>query len=205
MSTRARAAAACGLASALLTALVTAAGGCSEPDYSHFSQYISELGAEGAAHGALVSRAGFAPIGALFLAFLALASGALPRGATTVAGVLALALFGVSYFVAAFFPCDAGCPATGSLSQSVHNSVGGLGYAGATLGLALLAAALRASARWREFFAFTVACAAVVGAAFAAMLTPELSELRGLSQRTAEAAVFLWVAFVSASLLREPG
>jgi hypothetical protein len=184
--------------------VVTAAGGCGESDYSHISQYISELGAEGAAHGTLVSRAGFAPIGALFLAFLALASGAFPRGATTASGLLALALFGVSYVVAAFFPCDAGCPATGSLSQSLHNTAGGAGYAGATLGLVLLAASFRASDRWREFFAFTGACAVVVGGGFGAMLAPELAGVRGLGQRGAEAAVFLWVAFVSASLLQEP-
>ena len=52
-----------------MTIVVTAASGCAEPGYSHLSQYISELGADGAAHGALVSRAGFAAIGAACLAF----------------------------------------------------------------------------------------------------------------------------------------
>jgi hypothetical protein len=192
----------CGLASAALTAVVTAAGGCGEPGYSHVSQYISELGADGAAHGALVSWAGFAPIGALVFGFLALALGGLPRGATAVAGVLALSLFGAAYFFAAFFPCDAGCPATGSLAQSVHNALGFFGYAGATAGLVLLAAAFRRPARWRALFPFTAACAAVVAAAFAAMLSPELAGVRGLSQRVAEIAVFAWIAAVSASLLR---
>jgi len=162
--------------------------------YSHVSQYISELGASGATDGALVSAAGFAPAGALVLAFLALAAGALPRTRGVRAGLVCLGAVGVAYLVSAVFPCDPGCPSAGSLAQSIHNGFGLLEYAGAVAGFGLLARALRSP---------TCALAALlVAAGWAGMLTPSLEPFRGASQRLAEAAIFLWIAHTSVRLLR---
>jgi Protein of unknown function (DUF998) len=184
----------CGLAAAAWAIATPALAACASGPYSHVAQFISELGATGAAHGRLVSAAGFAPIGVLVLAFLALAAGALPRSRGATAGFACLGAVGVAYLVSAVFPCDPGCPSAGSLSQSVHNLFGGLEYAGATAGLLLLAAAFRS---W--------ACAlAALGVAlgFAGMLTPALEPIRGASQRLAEGAIFLWMTSTSAFLLR---
>ena len=57
---------------ALLALLVTVVGGAIAPGHSHAANYISELGARGAAHGEVVSLAGFLPIGlASFVALVA--------------------------------------------------------------------------------------------------------------------------------------
>jgi hypothetical protein len=113
-----------------------------------------------------------------------------------------LATVGVSYLVAAVFPCDAGCPGSGSLSQSVHNAFGFLEYVGALVGLVLLGSAFRASAVWRALSPVCLGCAVVLGVGFVAMLIPPLESVRGLSQRIAEAAIFVWLAVVSLVLLR---
>lgn len=199
---RCTAAAWCGLSAAALALLVPAVGAVAESSYSHVAQFISELGAVGAAHATLVAGIGFAPIGALVLAFLALASGVLPHSRQKAAGVACLGAVGAAYLVSTFFPCDVGCPTSGSLSQSVHNFFGLLEYVGALAGLLLLGAALRGSPAWRSLALACVVAASFVGAGFLAMLVPGLESVRGLSQRVAEASIFCWIAYASIVLLR---
>ena len=196
------AAASCGFAAVVLAVIVPVAAGRVEPGYSHCSQFISELGAEGAVNARLVSVVGFAPIGALVLAFLAFVYGAVPGARKKAAGALSVAMVGVAYLIAAVFPCDAGCPSSGSTSQSIHNAFGLLEYAGALVGFVLLGSAFRASVRWHALFPACMVSALVVGAAFVAMLLPELASVRGLSQRVAETSIFAWIAVVSAFVLR---
>jgi len=199
---RCGAAAVCGFAAAALALLVPVVGARGEPTYSHVAQFISELGAVGAVHASVVAVAGFAPIGALVLAFLAFASGVLPRSRRRTAGVICLGAVGASYLASAVFPCDAGCPSSGSFSQSVHNLFGLLEYAGALAGLLLLGAALRGWPAWRNLALACVGSAALVGVGFVAMLVPELGSFRGLSQRISEVAIFSWLAYASFFLLR---
>lgn len=95
-----------------------------------------------------------------------------------------------------------GLSPSGSVSQSVHNTFGLLEYAGALVGLTLLGSAFRESGVWSSLSPLCRGCALAVGAGFAAMLVPQLESVRGLSQRIAEAAIFLWVAVASVFLLR---
>jgi len=175
---------------------------CGEPAYSHVSQYISELGAAGAAHAGLVAAAGFAPLGALVLAFVALAASAWPRTRAARTGALGIAATGTAYLASAVFPCDAGCPATGSASQAIHNAFGLAEYTGAIAGLALLGTAFRRDPVWRGLAPLTLAAAGLVALAFGAMLAPGLASQRGLFQRVAESAIFGWIALTSLRLLR---
>jgi hypothetical protein len=170
--------------------------------YSHVAQYISELGARGAAHGALVSFAGFAATGACVLAFLLLSLGVFPRSRLSRAGIACLSAVGVAYLVSAVFRCDPGCPNTGSLAQSIHNVFGLLEYLGAVSGLLLMAAALREDAEWESLSGVSVAFAALVALGLAGMLAPPLEAMRGVSQRIAESGIFGWIACASLRMLR---
>lgn len=182
--------------------MVPLIGASTEPGYSHVTQLISELGAVGAANPSLVAVAGFAPIGVLVLGFLAFASELFPSSRQSTAGVACLGTVGASYLVSALFPCDTGCPSSGSFSQSVHNLFGFFEYAGALAGLLLLGAAFRGSAGWRSLARMCVVAAGLVGAGFFALLVPDLGSVRGLSQRVAEASIFSWLAYASVFLLR---
>jgi hypothetical protein len=197
---RATAAACCGFSAAALALVVTLLGANADPSYSHVAHYISELGASGAPHARLVAVAGFAPIGALFLAFLVLASGLLPTSRAIRWGVLGVAAVGVAYLVSAVFPCDAGCPTTGSASQTIHNVFGLLEYVGAIAGFALLGAALRRASPVAG--RVCALCAAIVAVGFLAMLIPALDSVRGASQRIAEVGIFAWLAAASWFVLR---
>ena len=201
---RQRIAATCGLLAAALALIVPIVAGRAAPGYSHRSQFISELGAQGAANGALVSLVGFAPVGVLVLVFVALARGVFPATRRAALGRLCLAMIGVAYLVSAVFRCDAGCPASGSFSQLMHNGFGVLEYIGAAIGFGLLAPAFRDS-RWRALSPLCAICALIVAVALVVMLTPALAPIRGVSQRVAETAIFGWMAIVSATLFRLAG
>jgi hypothetical protein len=199
-ATRANTGAVFDLAAAVWALLVPSIAPCATPSYSHASQFISELGASGAANATLVSLVGFLPIGALVIAFLFLAGGLLPGSRVATTGVACLGLVGVAYLVSAVFPCDPGCPTTGSLSQSVHNAFGLLEYLGAASGLILLAAALRGEASWQRLSVASAISASLACVGFAGMLIPALEPVRGISQRVAELAIFGWIGFAGVFL-----
>jgi hypothetical protein len=178
------------------------AGAVARPDYSHVAQFISELGETGAVHGPWISGAGFAPTGLLVLLFLGLARPAFPISRRSHWGVAAFACVGLGYVVGAIARCDVGCPATGSVSQSLHNQFGVLQYVGAAAGLVLLKGTFERSERWRRLAPACTACAALVATGFVALLVPDLAPIRGLSQRVAEVGIFLWIAVVSLELAR---
>jgi hypothetical protein len=196
------AAASCGLAAAAWAFLVPVIAAQAGSPYSHIAQYISELGASGAANACWVAAAGFAPTGAFVLAFLVFASGVFPVSRGKTAGVLCLGAVGLAYLAAALFPCDPGCPSSGSRAQSLHNFFGLLEYLGAFAGLLLLGAAFRKSALWRALSSACFVSAISVALGLGAMLVPGLEALRGISQRVAEAAIFVWVGYASVFLLR---
>jgi hypothetical protein len=196
------AAAACGLTAAALALLVPVLGGWAEPGYSHVGQYISELGAVGAAHPTLVAALGFAPIGVLVLAFVVLVAPLLPASRLARGGgLVGLAVVGAAYLVAAWFPCDAGCPSEGSPAQLIHNLFGLLEYVGAAAGLIALGVGLRRSPAWRRVGNACLVAAAMVTLGLVAGLAPGLAPVRGLSQRLAEGAIFGWLALASVRLL----
>jgi hypothetical protein len=198
--TRWSVAGAAGLGAALLALVVPLAAGRARPGYDAAAQFISELGERGSPHGPLVSLAGFFPIGLLGLAFVAFGAGALGPLRRARAGALCFAAVPLAYVVAAFAPCDPGCPAVGGPTQALHNAFGGLEYAGGATALLLLASAFAATPAWRAWAWPTAVAALVVLASFGALLGG--LGPRGALQRAAEAALFLWIAAVSVRLLR---
>jgi Protein of unknown function (DUF998) len=175
-------------------------GASARPGYDHCAQYISELGERGAPHAAWVNLGGFLPIGALTVLFAGLAAVAADRWRARV-GLLSFSGVGLAYVVAAFFPCDPGCPSPGSATQQIHSS-GALGeYLGGGIGLWLARDARVLGAplapRWLPPVAASVALLAFLG-----MLTPALVPLRGLVQRSAELALFGWLAVAGSNAWR---
>ena len=174
------------------------------PGYSHRSQYISELGAQGAPDGALVS-AGFVLVGLLLLASTAGAVRVLAVAAPlTLAGAVAVGLvgggLGGSYAITGVARCDAGCPEVGDVStaQQVHNLVGSLGYVLAIGGVILFGVAARRVPRWGPLAGAGLALAPVL--VVVAGLVTVLDDWRGLLQRGLEVLLLAWLLAVVARL-----
>lgn len=164
------------------------------PDYRASRDFISELGAAGAPD-ALAVNASFLVAGLLFVAACVIIARHQGHGRFTTAVVL-VSLVGGSYVMAAFVPCDSGCPAEGSPAQMFHNTVGGLAYLAGGIGL-LLAAGVRTMSRgpaWLAIGAGIIALASLVG-----MGAPELADVRGAMQRLGEAAIFTWLLVEAAA------
>ena len=193
----ARRAAAAGIGGAAWITAAVVVAGLAEPGYRHRSQFVSELGARGAAHGELFSFAGFLPAGILLLAFAVLAARSVPAGALSVLGFGGLAFYAAGYVVAAVFRCDPGCDlANPSASQVVHAAIGGLGYPVGAVSVVLLGVA---SLRWPGAVAWhSVAGIAAGLTALAAtpFVVPGFAWL-GVAQRIVEGLVLGWIVACS--------
>lgn len=182
----------CALLGAVWLLAMVVIGGLTFPGYDHASQYISELGANGAPFGFQVSWYGFLPVGLLVVAFAVSAWLATPRSVLGTLGFIGIVLFAVGYVGATFFPCDYGCrPEDPSPSQAMHLLFGLAGYLLAPLTLLLLSLAAR---KWPN--ARSVVLAGFIAAPIALMafltMAPD-SPFVGVSQRALEASVIGWV------------
>lgn len=181
------------LATAAWTLALIVVGGAFYPGYDQAEQFISELGAVDAPTYPWVGWLGFIPLGVLQCLFCLTALRSAPKSGLALAGFIALAGYGLGAIGGGVFPCDAasGCmPAEPSVSQMLHNAIGGGGYLIALLGLALTASAALGWKGGRWLGMLGLAAAAL---AFAALFAIEaLPQWRGALQRTAEAAFLIW-------------
>ena len=159
------------------------------PDYRASRDFISELGAVGAPDAGTVNVS-FLVAGVL-LVVACLAMARRTAGGRCAVALGLLSCVGWSYVMAAFVPCDAGCPAEGSATQMLHNAVGGLAYLAGAVGLLLAAGGRTGDAggpTWLAIGTGIVALASLIG-----MGAPELADVRGAMQRLGEAAIFTWL------------
>lgn len=191
-----------GIAAVALALLVPVIGGWQTPGFSHSAQYISELGAFGSPHGKLVSLGGFLPVGVLVAAFIGFGWRALARSPGSAIGCLLFLGVAAGYLLAAFAPCDPGCPAEGSARQGLHNLGGLLQYLGGGAGLLLIGAALARRYPLRQLGMTTILLGLFVLGVFYWMGSNPEGAFRGAWQRVTEAALFGWIAIVSVGRLR---
>ena len=186
--------------SILLVAAV--AGGLATPGYDHARQYISELGASGAATGAAVSAA-FIVSGGLQAAFWLLCIRLLPGSRLVAAGFLLSALNGLGLLAGGVFPCDAGCSLSDpSLSAVLHDVLGGLGYLCGVAGILLVAMSWRTRPEFRRLSGLALLCG-MPGVMLIWMIHPGF-ELFGLAQRGLELAIGVWTLAVAFAVRRPP-
>lgn len=171
---------------ALLLALVVV-GGARAPGYDHARQFISELGATGAADGWVVSWLGFLPIGLLCGAFCLISAWLGRRRPLAVVGWLLLALNAYAYANSAWFRCETACAGMSS-AQMMHNLFGLLGYVGAIAGMLLAGLSVRGTrAPWLVPLGVVCALLALVGLGGLGL------EHRGAFQRMTEAAIAVFM------------
>ena len=166
-------------------------------DYNSMSHYISELGAVGAEYSRIINYFGFLPIAfnALIITMLLQSKFSNTRLSRTGFLLVGIGIF-VGYFGAFIFPCDYGCPAEGSFSQTMHSYLGLISYLIIPVGLFVLGIGLRkepmiinSSTSFGATFVFLLG--------FFMMLNPSQIDLLGLWQRLADYTVFVFLMFMS--------
>lgn len=182
---------------ALLALLSPLLVGLLHPGYSHWRDYISELGAVGAPAAWLIMLGGFFPIG-LLVAVVALGLPRyLPAHPHTRLACLLLLTVSASYWGAILFPCDAGCPPIGSERQAIHNLLGLVSYLGAAGSLFLFGGIFRAEPSWRSLWPTALGLGIALLAVLGLMGTPDLAAWRGAWQRVAEGIFFVWLLLLT--------
>ena len=161
-------------------------------DYSSTSNFISELGAKDAPFGAIANYFGFLPVGVAVVALVTALRTRLPQQKLVKGGLTCLLGVSIGYLGAAFFPCDVGCPATGTYRQATHNLAGLLAYVGGISGLFLLYFGLRSSMSGLFPPSTLVAACAVTLGVFL-MFNPGFEHMLGASQRLADYSIFVWL------------
>lgn len=147
----------------------------------------------------------FGLLAASFLAFAAVLRKHLSSGVASVAGPSLFVLMAVGVVLAALFPMDAeGAPAT--MSGRLHELGGFLVFPWMPIALLVVARRYRRDARWRPYFAYTLATGLFCLAAIVFFLVfvgppgwpPRLaSGLRGLVQRAMLLPFLTWITLVA--------
>ena len=161
------------------------------PGYNHISQFMSELGAVGAPHDALMNMAGFFGTEILFVAGLVLALSLMPKTKTNIIGLLFLFGYPIAVSVSAWAPCDAFCrPEEPSVSHIIHMTSALFGYLCAVIGLSILAQQSCQSNTSTLLRMSSYALAPILIVAFGSM-TPD-NAYAGAIQRLAETTLYGW-------------
>ena len=189
------------VALAIFYAVVVYGGASLKDDYSHISQYISELNASGSSWSWQIGYLGFLPLGLLgFLLLLVVVPHAKLSGISRVGGWMLVAE-PVAYVGSAFAPCDLGCPTTGSLSQNIHNILSVVTLPVTALGLVFLSLDRRLTLSNRVGW---LLLAVTFITLYALALVPDLAPWKGLLQRIAEGILYGSLCMVGWRVLAAP-
>ena len=178
--------------------LVLFGGAALKAEYSHVSQYISELNATGSEWSWQIGYLGFLPLGLLGLVLLVVVAPRARLNGISKIGCWLLVAEPVAYVGSVVAPCDLGCPAMGSFSQNAHNVLSVFTLLMTTLGLVFLSCNSRLSAVQRVAW---LVLAATFITLYAFVLAPDLAQWRGLIQRIAEGILYSCLCYSSWRLL----
>jgi hypothetical membrane protein len=187
-----------GVAGPLVFATVVLVAAAHRPDYSHFTNMISELGATGTPYAAFMNYAGFVPAGLMLAAFGVALAAVLPRQRSTIVAAALVALFGSGAAASGIFSCDPGCPqGGGSLENLVHDRIAPVAFLCQIVAIGILGIHFRRLPAWRP-----VAIDSLLTSALALLFLVALASsldtrtLTGLWQRLMLSTLFLWCAVI---------
>lgn len=189
----------CGMAGPIAYAVVVAVLGYLEPDYSHVTQSMSELGAVCAQYAVVMNTAGLPLLGVLLMAFaLGLLRGVVDSRTLRV-GTALVALSGFSLVMTAVFPCDPGCIDV-STTGKTHSVFATIAAFALLVGNLFLAPAVWRDNRWRGYARYTFASAMVAMAVSALYGLGLIDGLDGALQRASMGVSLVWVEVMAVRL-----
>ena len=194
----------CGIVAPVLWAAAIILCGSLRPGYSHYTQYISELGERGSSTESIMRYAGFVPTGLMHVAFAAFLYAAF-RG-HRLAGIAAalLAINGFARVGAGLFPCEAGCAVPRILlSQKLHSLFAGLGFFALIGSTMLWGLVLRRDRSLRHLSIYS-AGSGLFGLVFLLLMawSAEQRAGTGLYERLSSGILSLWILVFAVQLWR---
>jgi hypothetical membrane protein len=192
----------CGVLAPLLWAAVILIAGGLRPGFSHYAQYISELGERGSTTELLMRYGAFIPTGLMHMGFAALLYARFRGNRYAALAAALVALNGLGRIGAGMFPCEVGCAGPHVLlSQKMHRVSAAVGFL-AIIGAAVLWGRIfKALESLRGLHVYSIASGAL-GLVFL-MLMSWSGESRagtGLYERLSSGVLSLWVFVVALRL-----
>lgn len=174
------------------------------PEYSHITNFISELGATGTSHASLMNYAGFLAGGILLAGFGLSLMRFLPRSRSTRVASCLTTIFGVGVAISGLISCDFGCPQGGTTENFIHDKIAPVSFLCLIAATGILSVQFRSLPGWRSLSVYS-GVTSVVALVFLVALVGSLEEraLTGLWQRLMLGALFLWTAVVGFRTFRD--
>lgn len=174
------------------------------PDYSHISQFISELGATDSPNATFMNVAGFIISGVMITVFGVSITFLLPKNLLSRIGSVLMLLFGVGMLVVGNFSCDIGCPREGSFENNLHDQISGPIFIMGIVGILLLGISFRKVPLLHGLWIYSIASALLSLGFMVGLINSIESKLlfTGLWQRLLLCTIFLWLAVVGMKLFR---
>lgn len=185
----------CGMLAPILWASAIIFCGSLRPEYSHFSQYISELGERGSSTEVIMRYGAFVPTGLMHIAFAAFLFVVFKGSPVAKFAAMLIAVNGIARIGAGMFPCEVGCALPRLLlSQKLHSLSAGVGF------FALIGASLLWGILFRRYQSFQCLSAYSIASGCLALVFLALmswsAELRmgtGLYERLSTGLLSLWM------------
>lgn len=193
-----------GMAAPLLWALVIAYSASLRHEYSHYSQFVSELAERGSSTESLVRYAGFVLTGTMHIAFAIVLYATFSRQRLAALAAALIALNGLAHACAGVFSCDPGCsPAHPSYSQTLHCVFATLGYFSFVGAAVLWGIVFRRYQSLRDLSTFSIA-AGIAGLIFFVLMaySVDLRAGTGMYQRLSSGVLSLWLLVFALRLWR---
>jgi hypothetical protein len=190
-----------GVAAPCFMILAIVVAGAFHPEYSHLSQFVSELGAAGAPNPGILNFGGLIPAGALTVLFAIAMGRRLGPGRAVALSALLVAVLGIGRLIAGLAPCDPGCSMEAlSVSGRIHAAAGMTALFASVIAPLALAVGLRTH---RSRLGRTSMWLGLAGAAAFFILVRWLDgPFVGGAQRLLLALSYGWIVLVAVHLLR---
>jgi hypothetical membrane protein len=195
----------------LLWAFAIVFCGSLRPEYSHFTQYISELGERGSSTELAMRYVGFVPTGLMHIAFAAFLYAAFRGSRLAALAATLLAINGLARIGAGLFPCEPGCAGPKVLlSQQLHSLSAGIGFFAFIGASVLWGIVLRGYRSLRALTPYSVA-SGILGLAFLLLMvwSDEQRAGTGTYERLSSGVLSVWLLVFAARLwqlgMHQPG
>lgn len=185
----------CGILAPILWASAIFVTGSLRPEYSHLTQYISELGERGGSTEFIMRYAAFVPTGFMHMAFAAFLYGEFKGSPLATFAAMLLAINGIARIAAGIFPCESGCALPRLLlSQKLHSLSAGAGF------FALISASVLWGILFRRYQSLRCLSAYSIGSGCLGLVflvlmlwSAELRTGTGLYERLSSGTLSLWM------------
>jgi len=192
----------CGIVGPLCWLSLIGAAGFMRPEFSHSTQYISELGERGSATETLMRYAAFEFTGFLYLCFASALMKTFHGVKFSRLAACLIALDGIGRIGAGIFPCDPGCVEFSS-SQQLHRLFATVGFLSGIFATITWGIAFR-SLGWPPCLIGYSFGTGVLALMFLILMTWKQNPVQapGLFEHLATGILSLWLLVFAARLLR---